>query len=256
MTTQAANLYAAPAAQLTSDRKACDACGEQIHVRAEICPKCGVRQRNPVSKTALLLLTFFLGGIGGHKFYLGKYWQGALYLLFFWTYIPGLAALVEFIVYAFTSEERLNEKYTAARGAGSVVVIVVVAAFVGVSVIGILAAIAIPAYQDYTVRAKVSEGIFAATPWRVAVTEYYLETKRAPAKAADLPGGAPAQPQNGTIALGERGVFTLTLNERLGSRIAGKTIVFQPGVNPDGQLSWNCAGGTLEPKYRPVTCRP
>ena len=254
--TQAANLYAPPGAQLTSNRKACDACSEQIDTRAEICPKCGVRQRRPVSKAALLLLTFFLGGIGAHKFYLGKYWQGALYLLFFWTYIPALAALVELIIYAFTGEERLNEKYSAAGGAGTVVVIVVVVAFVGVAVIGILAAISIPAYQDYTVRAKVSEGIVAANPWRMAVTEYYMETKRAPASASDLPGGAPAQPQNGTIALGQKGVFTLTLNERLGNRVSGKTIVFQPGVNPDGQLSWNCAGGTLEPKFRPQSCRP
>ena len=254
--TQAANLYAPPGAQLTSTRKACDACSEQIDARAEICPKCGERQRRPVSKAALLLLTFFLGGIGAHKFYLGKYWQGALYLIFFWTYIPGVAALVEFIIYAFTAEERLNEKYAAASGAGTVIVIVVVVAFVGVAVVGILAAIAIPAYQDYTVRAKVSEGIIAATPWRMAVTEYYMETKRAPASASDLPGGAPAQPQNGTIALAQGGVFTLTLNERLGSRLTGKTIVFQPGVNPDGQLSWNCAGGTLESKYRPATCRP
>jgi TM2 domain-containing membrane protein YozV/type II secretory pathway pseudopilin PulG len=254
--THAANLYAPPGAQLTSNRKACDACSEQIDTRAEICPKCGVRQRRPVSKAALLLLTFFLGGIGAHKFYLGKYWQGALYLIFFWTYIPGIAALVEFFIYAFTGEERLNEKYSAAGGAGTVVVIVVAVAFFGIAIIGILAAISIPAYQDYTVRAKVSEGIVAANPWRSAVTEYYMETKRAPASASDLPGGAPAQPQNGTIALGQKGVFTLTLNERLGERLNGKTIVFQPGVNPDGQLSWNCAGGTLEPKYRPQSCRP
>jgi TM2 domain-containing membrane protein YozV/type II secretory pathway pseudopilin PulG len=252
--TQAANLYAAPAAKLTSNRKACDACSEQIDVRAEICPKCGVRQRRPVSKAALLLLTFFLGGIGAHKFYLGKYWQGALYLLFFWTYIPALAALVELIIYAFTGEERLNEKYSAAGGAGTAVVIVAVVAFFGIAIIGILAAIAIPAYQDYTVRAKVAEGIVAANPWRSAVTEYYAQTRHAPASVSELPG-VPAQPQNGTIALGQRGAFTLTLNERLGNH-NGKTIVFQPGVNPDGQLSWNCAGGTLEPKYRPQSCRP
>ena len=253
--TQAANLYAPPGAQLTSNRKACDACSESIDVRAEICPKCGVRQRRPVSKAALLLLTFFLGGIGAHKFYLGKYWQGALYLLFFWTYIPALAALIELIVYAFTGEERLNEKYSAAGGAGTVVAIVVVVAFVGAAVLGILAAIAIPAYQDYTVRAKVVEGIREATPWRMVVTEYYTQTKSAPPSASDLPG-LPAQPQYGTIALGQGGVVTLTLNERVGSRFNGQTIVFQPGVNPDGQLSWNCAGGTLEPKYRPQSCRP
>lgn len=154
-------------------------------------------------------------------------------------------------------EARYSDSFRARlSGAGTVVVIVVAVAFVGVAVVGILAAIAIPAYQDYTVRAKVSEGILAANPWRTAVTEYYMQTRRAPASASDLSGGAPAQPQNGTIELGQGGVFTLTLNERLGSRFNGKTIVVQPGVNPDGQLSSSCAGGTLEPKYRPATCRP
>lgn len=255
MTQATANPYGAPAARLISNEKACEECGQQINARAEICPKCGVRQRRHVSKVALMLLTFFFGGIGGHKLYLGKYWQGALCFLFFWTYIPALIALVELIIYAFTSEERLNEKYSAAGGAGTMVVVAVVVAFFGVAVIGILAAIALPAYQDYTVRAKVAEGIVGVVPWRMAVMEYYANTKRAPASAADFPGGTPPQPRRGTVALGKGGALTLTLDETMGTRFAEKTIVFQPGVTPDGQISWNCTAGTLEPKYRPVSCR-
>src|SRR5258708_37114688 len=110
---QAASPAATVAAPLTPDHRACQKCGAQILKIAEICPKCGVRQRSPVSKAALLLLTFFLGGIGAHKFYLGKYWQGALYLIFFWTGISALIALVELVVYIFIGSERLNEKYSA-----------------------------------------------------------------------------------------------------------------------------------------------
>jgi TM2 domain-containing membrane protein YozV len=243
-------------ATLSAEQKVCDACGQQIHARAEICPKCGVRQHRPVSKAVLLLLTFFGGGIGAHKFYLGKYWQGALYLIFFWTGIPALVALIEFIVYAFTSSQRLNEKYTA-DGSVLVIVIVLVLGLLGVMVIGIIAAVAIPAYQDFTVRAKVSEGIIGTMPWREAVADYYAKTKRAPASANELPGGAPgAQTRSGTIALGPGGVLTVTLNDSVGSRFAGKTIVFQPSVNPDGGLSWGCTAGTLEPRYRPASCRP
>jgi type IV pilus assembly protein PilA len=51
-------------------------------------------------------------------------------------------------------------------------------------------------------------------------------------------------------------VLTVTLNNSVGSRFAGKTIVFQPSVNPDGGLSWSCTAGTLEPRYRPAICRP
>ena len=134
------------------DEKFCESCGEIIKNKAELCPKCGVRQKGMVSKTALLLITFFLGGIGAHKFYLQKNWQGVFYLLFCWTGIPGLIALVEFIIYAFTSSENLQEKYSAS-GAG--VVIAVVACAIGLLfIIGILAAIAIPQFVMFKQRAS------------------------------------------------------------------------------------------------------
>jgi len=66
----------------------------------------------PVNKVALLVITFFLGGVGGHKFYLRKYLQGMLYLLFCWTTIPSLIALVEFILYACKSEPELQQAYS------------------------------------------------------------------------------------------------------------------------------------------------
>jgi len=66
----------------------------------------------PLNKVALLLFTFFLGGVGAHKFYLRKYLQGVIYLLFFWTAIPSLVALVEFILYACKSEADLRQAYS------------------------------------------------------------------------------------------------------------------------------------------------
>ena len=92
------------------DERFCKSCGAIIKVKAEICPKCGVRQRKPFSKAVLLILTFFLGSFGVHKFYLSRYWQGVIYLFFFWTCIPGLIALIEFVIYMFTSSERLQER--------------------------------------------------------------------------------------------------------------------------------------------------
>ena len=60
---------------------------------------------------AAVLLAFFLGGIGAHKFYLGRVGQGILYLLFCWTFIPGIIALIEFIIYLCTSDEDFATKY-------------------------------------------------------------------------------------------------------------------------------------------------
>ena len=153
-------------------QKTCNTCRAPIHLMAEICPKCGVRQRNPVSKPALLLLTFFFGGIGAHKFYTGRNWQGALYLVFCWTYIPGIIALVEFVIYCFTSSERLNEKYSAK---GSAVVVIIVAAVAFFLVIGILAAVALPAYQGYTKKAKASEGLLMASKLQSRITEAFTQ---------------------------------------------------------------------------------
>src|SRR5258708_26628875 len=131
--------------------------------------------------------------------------------------------MIEFIIYAFSSSERLNEKYTA-DGSVLVIVIVLVLGLLGVMVIGIIAAVAIPAYQDFTVRAKVSEGIMGTMPWRDAVAEYYAKTKRAPASAGELPGGAPAaHTRSGTIALGPRGALPVTLHDSVGVPLARKT---------------------------------
>lgn len=56
-------------------------------------------------------LAFFMGGVGAHKFYLGRVGSGILYLLFFWTLIPALVGLCEGIVYAFSTEEAFQAKY-------------------------------------------------------------------------------------------------------------------------------------------------
>lgn len=57
------------------------------------------------------LFAFFLGAIGGHKFYLGQVGLGILYLLFFWTFIPALVAFIEFILLLIMSDEKFNQKY-------------------------------------------------------------------------------------------------------------------------------------------------
>ena len=134
--------------------KTCTSCGKQIHIRAEICPACGVRAMGApkgANKVALLLITFFLGGIGGHKFYLKKYAMGVLYLLFFWTAIPSLVALVEFIIYCVKDEAELQQRYPETSMAGLIVAVIL--PFVACAILGILAAIAIPQFAAYRAKA-------------------------------------------------------------------------------------------------------
>lgn len=104
-----------------SVEKYCSSCGEVINKEAEICPKCGVRQlaaptstnKNIKSKTTAGILALLLGGLGVHKFYLGRA-VGVVYLIFFWTLIPSFIAFIEGIIYlTFSgSDEEFTRKYS------------------------------------------------------------------------------------------------------------------------------------------------
>ncbi|MCC6347175.1 MAG: NINE protein [Nitrospirales bacterium] len=108
--------------QKAADEKFCSECGAIIKAKAEICPKCGVRQLPPPnsltavapngkSKLAAALFALFLGGFGIHKFYLGKIGWGIVYLLFCWTFVPSIIGFIEGILLLVMSESDFNKKY-------------------------------------------------------------------------------------------------------------------------------------------------
>jgi TM2 domain-containing membrane protein YozV len=99
-----------------ADEVYCSSCGEIIKEKAEICPECGVRHRGRTGdydkdRTVAGIFAILLGGFGVHKFYLGKVGQGILYLIFFWTLIPGIIGFIEGILYLTKSEEEFQRKY-------------------------------------------------------------------------------------------------------------------------------------------------
>jgi len=184
---EAPPIQSAATANGHGESKFCTACGGQMHARAEICPSCGVRTAPPagtLSKVVLLLITFFLGGVGGHRFYQKKYLLGTLYLLFSWALIPSLVALVEFFIYVFRSEDELRQRYPQTSSAA--IVLAVVAPIIAVVFIGILAAIAIPQFAAYRSRAYSAAARSDLMACQAEVMSYYTNNQSYPTDPGQL----------------------------------------------------------------------
>jgi len=120
-----------------------------------------------------------------------------------------------------------------------------------VAIIGILAAIAIPAYQDYTKRAHVSEGLTLAGGLKASISEYYASEGTWPANLAAL--GITAAPQGNAVSgIAVAGsLITITYN----AKVTNGSTIFVRGADSGGSLTWKCTGGDVNSKYRPSNCR-
>lgn len=130
-----------------------------------------------------------------------------------------------------------------------------------VAIIGILAAIAIPAYQDYTIRAQVSEGLNLAAGAKAAVTEFYQDQGVFPADNATAGIEANTNITGQYVAQVNvaAGVITVTYSsaapQRANNQINNATLTLTPLDNA-GSVSWTCAAGAvLQPKWLPAACR-
>ena len=126
-----------------------------------------------------------------------------------------------------------------------------------VAIIGILAAIAIPAYQDYTTRAKITEGISLADAAKVSVSDYYNANGSLPADNATsgVTDTATAIVKSITVNAGS---IEVAFNAFASGVSDGDLLVFKPTANAAGVLEWACKtadGSTLDVKYRPANCR-
>jgi type IV pilus assembly protein PilA len=148
-----------------------------------------------------------------------------------------------------------------------------------VAIIGILAAVAIPAYQDYTIRAKISEGLVLSNALKTAITETHSSAGPSDMTCNDATTCA-------TLGATPMSTTELASNKNVASVTSGATgiitILYQASVRPaangtilvsptagDGttalalnsaatagaQISWNCSGGLVEAKFRPANCR-
>ena len=128
------------------------------------------------------------------------------------------------------------------------------------AIIGILASMAITSYQDYTIRAKVAEGLNLSHSAKIAVAETHGSEGRflgASNASYGLPNSSSIRGEYvSSIAIGLSGLITITYNDTLGGTPSanGKTILLNP-IRRSGSTNWDCTGGTMLSKYRPSECR-
>ncbi|MCG2594746.1 pilin [Ramlibacter sp. XY19] len=125
-----------------------------------------------------------------------------------------------------------------------------------VAIIGILAAVALPAYQDYTKRAKMSEVILAASACRTSVTEVVQSNNAGSLPAAGAWGCEASSSTSkyvASIKTNASGAIQVT-SQNIGTGANG-TVILAPTISGQTISAWLCGPGTVEAKFLPGSCR-
>jgi type IV pilus assembly protein PilA len=140
-----------------------------------------------------------------------------------------------------------------------------------IAIIGILAAIAIPAYQNYTIRAQVTEGLTLGDGWKTAISEYYANTGNWPAQTNLAGTCISAGKYETAVTVATGGVIQITYGNQANSKINGCNLAIVPYTNANNDVLWVCgtaqtpSSATLAsagnsgvnsvlPQYLPTSC--
>lgn len=125
-----------------------------------------------------------------------------------------------------------------------------------IAIIGVLAVIAIPAYQNYLIRSQVAEGLSLAAGSRLAVWDYVSNYGQYPTDnlAAGLPGSGSITGHYVTKVVLDNGPITVTYGNKANATIVGKILTLSPTTTA-GSIVWHCRSTGLESGYLPSVCR-
>jgi type IV pilus assembly protein PilA len=120
------------------------------------------------------------------------------------------------------------------------VVIVVVVLFLWFILSGILAAIALPAYQDYALRLQVADGLVRANPLKAAIVAKYAADRSWPESYADLGEPQPIPGRYVTRIVVDHGTISIKYGKNANGPIAGHVLGLRPSVSDSGRVVWTC----------------
>ena len=125
----------------------------------------------------------------------------------------------------------------------------------GIALLGVGAAVAIPAYQDYTTRAQVAEGLALSARVRADVASHHAQTGRFPdeAEAGNLSIFNASEHVQSVVVEAASGRIVVDFTEEV--TLVGEQIYLNPEVQANGEIDWSCIG-TFEDKHLPAACRP
>lgn len=127
-----------------------------------------------------------------------------------------------------------------------------------VAIIAILAAIAIPQYQNYLIRAQVAEGINLATGAKTAIWDFVSDNGHYPsnnASAGLLPSTSIVGKYVSQVSVADGQIVVGFDRSEANDRIHTSTLVLSP-IDGVGSISWSCTPSTIDPQYLPTACRP
>lgn len=154
---------------------------------------------------------------------------------------------------ASSHEEQRQLGELSGRGGTSNAALIILFILIFVAVIGILAAIAIPAYQDYLTRSRMAEAVSVGRSASEKVGAYYYQHQRTPGSLAEAGFVAQISPAIKEVNINSHdGVVTITMAS---GPVNGKALLFVPSIESNNQIVWKCMSKEILDRYLPQQCR-